>query len=339
MLRIEPYTIRLKRAFTLASGSRTATPAVLVELEREGITGFGEASLPPSTGETQEGTVEFLRRVDLSPYPDPGRMDEILKGVDALGEGHHAAKAAVDIALHDWVGKRCGRAWCDIRGLDRERTPLSSYTISIGDPADVEAQVRESGDFPILKVKCGGGRDRETIQAVRRHTDVPLRVDANGGWKDPAGALETIRWMKSEGVELVEQPLPPADREGARWLKERSPLPLIADEAVRRLGDLEGAGACFHGVNIKLMKCTGMAEARRMILRARELGLGVMLGCMTETSCGISAASQLAPLADWLDLDGALLIEEDPFRGATLEKGILTIPREPGIGAQRRGQT
>ncbi|MBP1646808.1 MAG: L-Ala-D/L-Glu epimerase [Bacteroidetes bacterium] len=333
-LTYHPYTLELRRTFTLATGSRTSTPAMLVEVEQDGIIGYGEASMPPYLGESQATAEAFLARVELS-QADPFRWDKILDAVDHLAPGNHAAKAAVDIALHDWVGKKLGLPWHRIWGLDPEKAPVSSMTITIDTPDNIRARVKGAEGFPVLKIKLGSERDKEIVQTVREVTDVPLRVDVNQGWADREEALRMVEWLATQGVELVEQPMPKERLEDHAWLTTRSPLPIVADESVVRLSDIRKLRGAFHGINVKLMKCTGMREAYRMILLAHDLGMKVMLGCMTETSCAISAAAQLAPLVEWADLDGALLIANDPFRGATVHDGKITLPQDAGIGVER----
>ena len=332
----EPYPLELKHVFTVASYSRTATPGVQVRVGYEGLVGYGEASMPPYLGETVDSVVAFLSKVDLSRFSDPCGLEEILAYVDAIGPGNNAAKAAVDIALHDLVGKLLGAPWWKIWGLDKKRAPLTTYTIGIDTPEQMKLKTREvEGRFRMLKVKVGLPGDRENIRAVRHVTSLPLAVDANQGWKDPAFALDMVHWLKEQGVVLVEQPLPKEDIDGMAWLAERSPLPIIADESVKRLDDVRRiAGAC-HGINIKLMKSTGMREAWKMLNLARALGLKVMVGCMTETSCAVSAAAQLSPAADYADLDGNLLIANDRFRGVLVEDGRLVLNDRPGLGLTR----
>ena len=332
----EPYPLELKHVFTVASYSRTATPGVQVRVGYGGLVGYGEASMPPYLGETVDSVVAFLSKVDLSRFSDPCGLEEILAYVDAIGPGNNAAKAAVDIALHDLVGKLLGAPWWKIWGLDKKRAPLTTYTIGIDTPEQMKLKTREvEGRFRMLKVKVGLPGDRENIRAVRQVTSLPLAVDANQGWKDPAFALDMVHWLKEQGVVLVEQPLPKEDIDGMAWLAERSPLPIIADESVKRLDDVRRiAGAC-HGINIKLMKSTGMREAWKMLNLARALGLKVMVGCMTETSCAVSAAAQLSPAADYADLDGNLLIANDRFRGVLVEDGRLVLNDRPGLGLTR----
>lgn len=339
-LRHYPYTLELRHTFTVAVNSRTSTPAVMVEVERDGIVGYGEASLPPYLGETQDSVAAFLRQVDLARFGDPFRLAEILPAIDAIAPGNTAAKAAVDLALHDWIGKKLGAPWFRLWGLDPERAPLTSFTIGIDAPAVMAERTREAiaAGFQVLKVKLGRdpAADRALVTAIRGVTDVPLTVDANQGWRERGDALRTIEWLATQRVLLVEQPMPKEQWQDLVWLRQWSPLPLVADESVQRLADVAAAAEAFHGINIKLMKCTGLREAREMITLARGLGLKVMLGCMTETSCAISAAAQLSPLVDWADLDGAALIKNDLFDGATIVDGRVTLRDWPGIGVRKR---
>jgi L-Ala-D/L-Glu epimerase / N-acetyl-D-glutamate racemase len=333
--RFYPYTLELKHTFTLATSSRNTTPVMMVEIERDGVIGYGEASMPPYLGESHETAHAFLSRVDLTKYDSLFLLEDILKDVDGIAPGNHAAKAAVDIALHDWLGKKMGYAWYQIWGLDPTKTPLTTFTIGIDTKEVVRKKVEEAGMFKVLKIKLGRDNDKEMITTIREVTDLPLRADANQGWKDKQHALEMIEWLATKNVEFVEQPMPKEMVEEHAWRKERSPLPIIADESVARLSDVRAAYGAYHGINIKLMKCTGMREAYKMILLARGLDMKVMLGCMTETSCAISAATQLSPLADYADLDGAALIKNDLFGGASIIDGRMVMPKGPGIGVTK----
>jgi L-Ala-D/L-Glu epimerase len=328
-----PFTLELRHRFTLASGSRTTTPVVLVELRHDGHTGYGEASLPPALGESQASVAAFLSKVDVTAYPDPFRLETILADIDALAPGNHAAKAALDIALHDLVGKLVGRPWYDLWGFDPAKTPDTTFTIGMDTPDIIRQKVAEAAEFKMLKIKLGGANDRQLIETIREVTDQPICVDANQGWTDKHFALDFTHWLAERDTLFVEQPMPKTMTDDMAWLTERSPLPTVADEAVQRLPDVVKAVGVYHGINIKLMKCTGMREAHRMVTLARALGLKILLGCMTETSCAISAAAHLSPMADWADLDGALLIRNDLFDGASIIDGKITLTNAPGIGA------
>ncbi len=332
ILRYYPYSLELKHTFNIANYSRTATPAMMVEVEQDGVTGYGEAAMPPYLGESQDTAATFLRQVDLTRFPDPFQLEEILPAIDALAPGNTAAKAAVDIALHDWIGKKLGAPWHRLWGLNPAKTPVTSFTIGIDTAEVIRQKTREAAPYKIIKVKLGRDTDRQMIEAIRSVTDKPITVDANQGWTDRNEALKMIEWLATQGVLFIEQPMPKAQRDDTAWLRTKSPLPLIADESCQRLTDVARLGGVFDGINIKLMKCTGLREAHKMITLAHVLGLKVMLGCMTETSCAISAAAQLSPLADWADLDGAVLIKNDLFDGATIVDGKVTLSDRPGIG-------
>lgn len=331
-LTFKPYDLQLKHVFTLASSSRTTTPVMLTKIECEGFTGYGEASMPPYLGESQKTAARFLTALNLTQFTDPFRLDEILEYVDEAAPGNTAAKASVDIALHDLAGKIMGQPWCKIWGYSPENTPNTSFTIGIDEPDVVKQKVEEAAPYKILKVKLGGPYDREMVETIRSVTDKPLCVDVNQGWDNKEEALEMIHWLKEKGVEFVEQPLPKNRKDDHAWLTERSPLPVIGDEAIQRLCDVQEAVGVYSGINIKLMKCSGMREAHKMINLAQANHLRVMIGCMTETSCAISAAAQLAPQAEWADLDGNLLISNDPYEGVKIVDGKITLLDKPGIG-------
>ena len=338
-LSFEPYELQLRHTFTVASYSRTTTPDVQVWIEYDGFTGYGEASMPPYLGQSVESVTAFLRKVDLEQFRDPFRIDDILTYVDGLSEGDSAAKAAVDIALHDLVGKLMGQPWYRIWGLDPGKAPDTTFTIGIDTPDVVREKTRECADrFNILKVKVGLDNDKEMIETIREITNLPIAVDANQGWKDKDKALEMIHWLAEHGVVMVEQPMPKEMLDENAWITENSPLPVFADEAIQRLRDIPSIKGAYSGINIKLMKCTGMREAWKMVSYARTEGMKVMISCMTETSCGVSAAAQLSPVVDFADLDGNLLISNDLFEGMTVVNGRITLPDRPGIGLKPLGK-
>ena len=328
-----PYELKLRHVFTVATYSRTTTPDVQVEITYDGVTGYGEASMPQYLGQTVQSVTAFLQKVDLSQFNDPFQLEDILAYVDSLSPGDTAAKAAVDIALHDLVGKLLGAPWYKIWGLNKDKAPSTTFTIGI-DTADVVKQkTREcANQFNILKVKLGRENDKEMIETIRSVTDLPIAVDINQGWKDKEKAIDEIFWLKEHGIVMVEQPMPKELRDDIAWLTEKSPLPIFADEAIQRLKDIKNVAGAYSGINIKLMKCTGMHEAWKMLNYARAIGMKVMVGCMTETSCAVSAAAQLSPAVDFADLDGNLLISNDRFKGMEVVKGKITLPDRPGIG-------
>ena len=336
-LTYRPYTLDLKHVFTVASNSRTTTPVMLTEIEYDGLVGYGEASMPPYLGESQESVGKFLSRVDLSNFTNPFEMENILQYVDNIDINNTAAKASIDIALHDLVGKLLGKPWFRIWGYDPLKTPNTSFTIGIDTPEVVKQKTIEAAPYKILKVKLGKGNDKEMIESVRAITDKPLYVDINQGWKDKQYALDMTHWLKEKGVLFVEQPMPRESVDDIAWLTAHSPLPIIADEAVQGLADLVKMRGAYTGVNIKLMKCTGMREAHKMVEFAKAYGMKVMIGCMTETSCAVSAAAHLSPVADFADLDGPLLINNDVFIGMKIVEGKVTLSEQPGIGITKKG--
>lgn len=334
-LRFEPYELKLRHAFNLARSSRTTTPDVQVELEYDGIIGYGEASMPPYLGESVESVTKFLSSLDLEQFNDPFRVEDILAYVDSVAEGNRAAKASVDIALHDLLGKIMGQPWYKIWGLDPAKAPVTSFTIGIDTEEVVRQKVEEARPYKLIKVKMGLDKDQETINIIKEMMpDVPICVDVNQGWDSKEKALEMCHWLAERGCLFVEQPFDKTWIDQTAWLTERSPLPIIADEAFQRLPDIVRFKGVYSGINIKLMKSTGLHEAYKMITLARALDMKVMIGCMTETSCAVSAAANLSPLVDYADLDGNLLIANDRFSGMTVVDGKITLRDLPGIGAE-----
>ena len=333
-LSFRPYELQLKHAFNLARSSRKTTPDVQVQIEYDGIVGYGEASMPPYLGESVDSVSAFLNRLDMTQFSDPFRIEEIHEYLDSVAPDNRAAKASVDIALHDLIGKIMGQPWYKIWGLSPEKTPYTSFTIGIDKPEVVRMKVDEAKPYKVLKVKMGLDNDKELVEIIRSQTDVPICVDANQGWTDKEKALEMCHWLSERNCLFVEQPMDKSMIDETAWLRERSPLPIIADEFLQRLPDVRRAAGAYDGINIKLMKSTGLHEAYKMAVLAKALGMKVMLGCMTETSCGISAAAQLSPMADWADLDGNLLISNDLFDGVKIVNGKIALsPDRPGIGA------
>ncbi len=334
-IKFYPYTIKLKDEFSISVASRTTTPAVMVEINHEGLIGYGEASLPPYLKENQQSVINFLKKLNLSKFQFTVELDSILDYVDNLSTGDNAAKAAVDIALHDLVGKIKNVPLYQYLNIPKSEKVFTSYTIGISDEKSLNQKITLASNYKFLKIKLGTENDKKIIEQINSITDQKLFVDVNQGWNDEHFALDMIYWLAEKKVVLVEQPLPKAKRKEAEWLNNKSPLPLIADEAVQTLNDIELIKNAYSGINIKLMKCGGIRQAYRMILKLRELNLKIMIGCMTETSCAITAASHLAGLADWVDLDGAELISNDIFTGSKIENGKLIIPESAGIGVEK----
>ncbi|HXC06099.1 MAG TPA: dipeptide epimerase [Bacteroidia bacterium] len=329
----QPYTLEFKHPFRIAHGVRNTTPVVFTRIEQDGFTGYGEASMPPYLGESHDSVLAFLKQVQLESINGLFDPDEVMQTVDAIAEGNAAAKASVDIALHDLLGKMKGKPLYELFGADPASAPCTSFTIGMDDTEMILQKVEEAQGYPILKVKLGGGDDIHILETIRSVTDKPLSVDANQGWNNKEEALEMIYRMKDMQVTFVEQPFSKNRFGDHAWLTERSPLPVIADESCQRLSDIARCAGSFHGINIKLMKCTGLSEARKMIGEAQKRNLKILIGCMSETSCAVSAAAALTPFANWADLDGPLLIKNNVFNGVDLDKGKIRLSALPGTGA------
>jgi L-Ala-D/L-Glu epimerase len=302
---------------------------VQVELEHDGLVARGEAAPVYYRGETPETAVAFLAEVASRVGEDPFELEAIMGGLD----GDAAGRSALDAALHDWVGRRLGVPVWRLLGLPR-RAPVTSYTLGIDTLEGTRDRARRARSFKALKVKVGGAEDLARLEAVRSETDAPLRVDANEGWTLEA-ARELVPALVALGVELIEQPFPAADLESFRALRELAPLPpVIVDEGCHDLGDVAPVAGYADGINVKLAKSGGLREAVRMVHAARALGLSVMIGCMVESQLGVAPAAQIASLADWVDLDGHLLLADEPFRGLQLEDGRVLPSHGPGLGVE-----
>jgi L-alanine-DL-glutamate epimerase-like enolase superfamily enzyme len=328
------YLLELKHSFSIAKFSRTNTPVILLKLSYEGLEGIGEASMVPYMGESFETARAFLKRVDWSRFKFPFDFAEIINYLDSIESGQPAIKAAIDIALNDLNGKMLGQTCMSIYGGNGLKMPITSYTIGIDTPEIIREKVADAKDFKVLKIKLGRDNDKELINTIRSVSDLPLYVDANQGWTDKAKAIDLIYWLHDQGVRLIEQPMDKNDREGNAWLTERSPIPILADEAVQRLADMDALKGAYHGINIKLMKSTGIYEAQQMILKARSFGMKILIGCMSETSCATLAGIALAPLCDWADLDGPWLTTNNPFKDPEMAEGKYIPPTLPGLGLQ-----
>ena len=333
-LRYKLYDLKLKHTWSIARGSRDISTIVLAEIECDGTTGIGEAALSTSSryGETKETVIEFLKKVHFPENISLWEREKILEYIDKIAPGNYAAKASLDIALHDWVGKKLGIPLYRVWGLSKENAPITSFSIGLDTIENMLLKVREAEEYPLLKIKVGKANDKEIISSIRKATKKPIRVDANEAWKSKEEALEKILWMQDQGIEFVEQPMPVSQLEDTAWLRESVDIPIIADESVGRLQDIPKLQGAFDGINIKLMKCGGLHEALKMIYTARALNMKVMMGCMIESSVGISAAAHLSPLIDYADLDGNLLISNDPYESAKVIGGKLILNEMPGLG-------
>jgi L-Ala-D/L-Glu epimerase len=326
----EPITLDLKTTFRVAHGASDQRHNVLVYLDD----GIGEAAAVPYYGETQQGIIEYLKSVpDLG--DDPFDINAVLSKRPG---GSRAARSAIDQALHDLWGKKLGQPLYKLFGLNRNNLPLTSFTIGMDDPEVMAEQAKTSG-YPIIKIKLGSEKDEAIVEAVRKATDAKLLVDANAGWTRER-ALQIIPRLMDYDLDLVEQPLAVDDVEGYFWLKEKLRaqnvnIPIFADETAKTSHDVVKLAGAVDGVVVKTMKSEGIREALRMIHTARAHDMQVMLGCFVESSVGVTAAAHLAPLCDYADLDGPLLIKNDPYSGLQYDGAKLTLPDAPGLGVVR----
>jgi L-alanine-DL-glutamate epimerase-like enolase superfamily enzyme len=336
----EPFTLELKSTFRIAHGASDRRNNVFVHLRQEGagdpgLDGVGEAAGVPYFGETQEGIIAYLQSLTDSVNShfswDAFLMEDAL---ESLPSGSLAARNAIDLALHDLLGKQLGQPLYRLLGLNPNKTPLTSYTLSIDDPALVAERARQS-NMPIIKIKLGGEDDEATVAAVRKSTQARLRVDANAGWSREQAARLIPRLARYD-LEFVEQPLAVGDIEGLRWLRsQKLGVPIFADENIRTARDVALHAASVDGVVVKLMKSAGIHQALRSIHTAHALDMQVMIGCMVESSLGVTAAAQLSPLCEYADLDGPLLIRNDPYQGLVYEGARMILPDRPGLGVIR----
>lgn len=335
-LTTELQTLTTRHPFIIARGGQSEYRTVLVRLtDGDGVEGWGEAAATKFYGETPESVLAALAVYGEALPDDPFAIEDAERTwLERLG-GNAAARAALSAALHDLVGKRLGVPVYRLWGLDPARAPQSTFTIGIDTPERIRMKVREAAEYPILKIKLGTSRDREIMAAIRAETDRELRVDANCGWtvKQTIAMLPVLREF---GVTVLEQPLVPHDLDGLGIIRRRADIPLIADESCRTLADIAALAGRVDGINIKLAKCGSLREAIRMIAAARAHTMTVMVGCMIESSLGITAAAHFTPLVDIVDLDGAALLAADPFSGAGIAGGQVTLPTGPGLGVTRR---
>jgi len=332
-LQVRLVRLRLRHTWTTTMSSSEYRDTVHVAYTRDGVTGRGEGAPIRRYRETPEGAKRAVESIaPLVTAGDPWKFDKLLRSAFATLEDNYAARAAVDIALMDWIGQKLGVPLYTYFGLDPADAPVTSFSIGIDKPDVVRRKVREAEPYPILKIKVGLDSDEEMVRAVRSVTDKPIRVDANEGWKDRETAARRIEWLLRHNVEFIEQPMPADRLEDVRWLRERFDIPIIADEAVLHPGDIPKLAEAYDGVNIKLDKAGGILEAWRMIQIAKALGMKTMLGCMISSSVSVTAAAHLSPLVDYADLDGNLLIANDPYRGVLVKEGKLVLPHRPGLG-------
>ena len=331
-----PLDLTLRSPFRIARGTQHVAHNIQVEVAFDGLVGLGEAAPSAFYGERRETVLSALPYLAEALGDDPTFLEDATTGFDrAFPHGNAAAKAALDMALYDLLGKRLGMPVYRLLGLNPAATPHTSFTIALDTPAEMARKARDAAEYPLLKIKLGTAYDLEIVRAIRDATSATLRVDANAAWT-PKEAIRTITALADYDIELVEQPVAAGDLEGLRLVREHAPLPVFADESCVTLEDIPRIAGCVDGINIKLMKCGGLHTAVKMIHTARAHHLKVMLGCMIESSLAITAAAHLSPLVDYADLDGALLVADDPFRGVTVERGKLLLPDAPGLGVHRQ---
>ena len=333
MIEVKTKRLFLADTWTISRNSSDYKDNVFVKIEQDGIVGYGEAAPNVRYGEDHEKTTdrilsmkETIENYNLWHFTD--LKNEIFRQIT----DQNCARCALDIAVMDWVGKKLGIPLYQLWGLDKSKTPLTSYSIGIDTIEVIKRKVRAAEKYPLLKIKVGKDNDEEIIEAVRSITDKPIRVDANEGWKSKEVALEKIKWLQTMGIEFIEQPMPSDMIKETRWLRDRIDIPIVADEAVKTAADIPKLAEAYDGINIKLMKAGGLQEAIRMIHLAKAMDMKIMLGCMIESAIAISAAAHLTPMVDWADLDGNLLLREDPYQGVSVEKGKLILHDQAGLG-------
>ncbi len=325
--------VKLTHTWTISRGSWDSRRNGLLTLIADGVTGYGEAAANKRYGQSYETAEAAFARVKkavegLSPWEHLTWLERAEKEAGTDSE----VVAALDMALWDWKGKKTGRPVHQLLGMPTDRMSVSTFSIGIDTAETMKARVKEAERYPHLKVKVGLPNDEENVTAIRSVTNKPIRVDANEGWKSADEALRKITWLKTMGIEFVEQPMPAAMNTEMRKLMGPSPLPLVGDESVLHAADIPGLVGLFDGINVKLAKCGGITRAYEMAALGRALGFKLMLGCMIESSLGIAAALAVAPLYEWLDLDGNLLISNDPWKGLKIKDGRWELPTGPGLG-------
>ena len=335
MIEVKTRRLELAHTWTISRSSSDFKDNVFVKIERDGIIGLGEAAPNVRYGENAELTTQRINEAKtIFDQIDLFHFTDIKSALDAQITDQSCAKAALDIALMDWIGKAFQIPLFKMFGLNTAKAPLTSFSIGIDTPEMIKQKVLEAAEYPILKLKVGRENDEEIMAALRSVTDKPVRVDANEGWKIKEEALEKIQWLKTQNVEFIEQPMPSEMIKETAWLRERIDMPIVADEAVKSAADIPKLATAYDGINIKLMKAGGIQEALRMIQMAKALDMKIMLGCMIESSVAIAAAAHLSPYVDWADLDGNLLISNDPFQAVKVEQGKMIFSEKPGLGVE-----
>ena len=333
-LTTEIYRVNLKHTWTTTMSSSEYRDVIYAKYTRDGVTGIGEGAPIVRYKEDAKSAQAMLQSIQsFIESADPFAFDKFMREVFQKVQGEHAGKSAIDIALMDWVGKRMNVPIYRLLGLDPKDAPITTFSIGVDTPEMTRQKVEEAADFPVLKIKMGIGKDEDTLKAIRAVTKKPLRIDANEGWKTKEEALDKIKWLESDGgVEFVEQPMRADMIDETAWVRERCKMPIIADEACTEATIIPRLATAYTGLNVKLDKSGGILEAHRWISIAKALGMKTMLGCMISSSVTVTAAAHLSPLVDYADLDGNLLIANDPYRGVKVNKGRLVLPDGPGLG-------
>jgi len=334
-LNFKPIELKLTTPFRISRGVEYTAPNVIIQMTHNEFTGYGEAAPDPYYGETTQTVQACFPLLTDHLGDDPFLIDDLHGRLDSIIRLNPSVKAAVDMAFYDLMGKMLGVPLYKLLGLNPEHTPYTSFTIGIDSPQEMAKKALLAKDFPILKIKVGTKHDLDIIKAIRDVSTAVLRVDANTGWT-PKEAIKNINAFEPYNIEFVEQPVPAHDLAGLKMIRDNVPLPIIADESCVTIEDIPRLSECVDGVNLKLMKNNGIWNVFKMIQVARAHHLRVMLGCMIETSLSITAAAHLTPLVDYADLDGNLLIDNDPYAGVTVKDGKLVLPDGPGLGVTTR---
>ncbi len=331
----KPIDLKLTIPFRISRGMQTVASNALVQINHDGHTGYGEAAPDEFYGENVETVLACIARFAGNLGNDPFAIEDVMSRLDKIIRLNPSAKAAVNMALYDLVGKILGMPVYKLLGLNPAHAALTSFTLGIDSPPEMAKKALLAAGYPILKVKVGTKNDLAVIEAIREVSPATIRVDANAGWT-PKEAIKTINALAPYNIEFVEQPVAPRDLAGLKLVRENVPVPIIADESCVTVEDIPGVAGCVDGINIKLMKCGGLHQALKMIHVARAHNLRVMIGCMIESSLAITAAAHLTPLVDYADLDGNLLIDNDPYEGVKVVNGKLILPDGPGLGVKER---
>ena len=334
-LDVQAFDLKLTTPFRISRHVQYTARNVLARITHEGITGIGEAAPSEHYGETRGTVLAALDMLADELGDDPFALEDTLARLNHLLGRNPSAKAALDMALYDLIGKRLNVPLYKLLGLSAARTPLTSFTIGIDTPEVMAQKALAAKDHPILKIKVGTKNDIANLKAIREVSSATIRVDANTAWT-PKEAIRAINQLAEFDIEFVEQPVAPSDLAGLKYVREHTPLPIITDESSITVEDIPRVAECTDGINIKLMKCGGISHALKMIHVARAHNLKIMIGCMIESSLAITAAAHLTPLIDYADLDGHLLVDNDPYAGVRVEQGKLILPDGPGLGVVER---